>query len=85
MNISPSEQHDTQAKKILARRAGMKNNEAPAKEDEVVDGGTDNGGDDNAVDFGTLGRKELRVLCQEAGIEFKKKDTIAVLIGKLEG
>lgn len=100
MSVSPKDQHAIQAKKILARRANSTNNttgkQTPAKktvapkapvvdlDDPATHG---NVPDTNVNPFEGKSRKELRALCDDAtpAIEYKKKDTIPMLIEKLKG
>lgn len=86
-NISPKNQHEAEAKRILARRglAEAKKDE-PIKRVEPIKGGASNGADTaGKSEYEGLSVKELRAECEGRGIKTKKKDTIAVLIGKLEG
>ena len=93
--MNPRTQHEAQAKKILARRANSKSNTKKAivivEED---DGMTDSPAPETPAvpeatpapetQFGGMSVKELRAECKAQGIEFKKKDTVAQLIEKLE-
>lgn len=74
---TPAQQHEEHARKILARRGSTKNNEtAITKPVKKIPPST--------TSEVKLTRKELRDKCVDAGIAFKKKDTIEILLEKLK-
>ena len=89
--MNPVSQHQAQAKKILARRARSKNNTKSAvviveEDDGVTDSPAPEVAEnvEDAKSYAEMSVKELRAECKAEGIEFKKKDTVAQLIEKLE-
>jgi len=76
-NISPKAQHEKHAKLIMARRNTNTTNDTPAVTAPEPT-------PEPVVHDKPKTREELRLECDVQGIKYKKKDTIAVLIYKLE-
>ena len=88
---SPKSQHETQAKKIMARRSRLSNNDRPAKEavtppakEVVTPPAKEAVKEANKSKYAGISRKDLRLECDARGIVYKKKNTISELIAKLE-